>query len=197
MGTRHLIAVVLDGEYKIAQYGQWDGYPSGQGVSVLSFLNNLIEHEAVSVFKNQLKRTSFLTDAEIEEFDNATTEKLKEDKNYDWTSAFPHLSRDAGAKILQMVLLADESLKLKNSIDFALDSLFCEYAYIIDLDTMKLEVYKGFNKKRVANGRFKSKDVPKRSDGANPEYTCVRLYKTFDLNNLPTREEFLKALSKI
>ena len=30
MGTRHLIAVQLDGEYKIAQYGQWDGYPEGK-----------------------------------------------------------------------------------------------------------------------------------------------------------------------
>lgn len=29
MGTRHIIAVVADDEYKIAQYGQWDGYPSG------------------------------------------------------------------------------------------------------------------------------------------------------------------------
>ena len=27
MGTRNLTAVYLDGEYKIAQYGQWDGLP--------------------------------------------------------------------------------------------------------------------------------------------------------------------------
>lgn len=27
MGTRHLTAVVIDGDYKVAQYGQWDGYP--------------------------------------------------------------------------------------------------------------------------------------------------------------------------
>ena len=37
MGTRHLIAVMADGKYQVAQYGQWDGYPSGQGVSVLTF----------------------------------------------------------------------------------------------------------------------------------------------------------------
>lgn len=38
MGTRHLIAAVIDGEYKIAQYGQWDGDPEGQGLTVLDFL---------------------------------------------------------------------------------------------------------------------------------------------------------------
>ena len=33
MGTRHMIGVVKDGIPRIAQYGQWDGYPSGQGVT--------------------------------------------------------------------------------------------------------------------------------------------------------------------
>ena len=28
MGTRNLTCVFKDGEYKVAQYGQWDGYPS-------------------------------------------------------------------------------------------------------------------------------------------------------------------------
>ena len=40
MGTRHMIAVVNNGKYRVAQYGQWDGYPSGQGVGVLGFLTN-------------------------------------------------------------------------------------------------------------------------------------------------------------
>lgn len=31
MGTRNLTAVYLDGQYKVAQYGQWDGYPEGRG----------------------------------------------------------------------------------------------------------------------------------------------------------------------
>ena len=33
MGTRNLTAVYLDGQYKVAQYGQWDGYPEGQGIA--------------------------------------------------------------------------------------------------------------------------------------------------------------------
>jgi hypothetical protein len=38
MGTRNLVAVQIDGQYKIAQYGQWDGYHSGKGLEVLEFL---------------------------------------------------------------------------------------------------------------------------------------------------------------
>jgi hypothetical protein len=34
MGTRNLIAVFFDGEYRVAQYSQWDGYPEGQGGNV-------------------------------------------------------------------------------------------------------------------------------------------------------------------
>ena len=41
MGTRNLTMVInQEGETKVAQYGQWDGYPSGVGASVLSFLKN-------------------------------------------------------------------------------------------------------------------------------------------------------------
>ena len=37
---------------------------------------------------------------------------------------------------------------------FLLDSLFCEFAYIINLDSKKLEVYEGFNLNPNAPGRY-------------------------------------------
>ena len=40
MGTRHLICAISDDEYRIAQYGQWDGYPEGQGAAILEFLKD-------------------------------------------------------------------------------------------------------------------------------------------------------------
>jgi len=51
MGTRNLTMVISGGETKIAQYGQWDGYPRGQGKTCLEFLkaNNLDK------FKEKLK----------------------------------------------------------------------------------------------------------------------------------------------
>jgi hypothetical protein len=41
-------------------------------------------------------------------------------------------------------------LGLKNSKSFAADSLFCEWAYVINLDNDTLEIYKGFNTKRLS-----------------------------------------------
>ena len=38
MGTRNATIVIKDNKTKVAQYGQWDGYPSGQGLTALNFL---------------------------------------------------------------------------------------------------------------------------------------------------------------
>ena len=40
MGTRHLIVVYYKGKLYIANYGQWDGYPEGQGKTVLKFVSD-------------------------------------------------------------------------------------------------------------------------------------------------------------
>lgn len=46
MGTRNLVAVQIDGQYKIAQYGQWGGYLEGKGVDVLTFLRDRMDEAA-------------------------------------------------------------------------------------------------------------------------------------------------------
>ena len=40
MGTRNLTMVIQNQETKIAQYGQWDGFPDGQGITILTFLQD-------------------------------------------------------------------------------------------------------------------------------------------------------------
>lgn len=40
MGTRNLTVVINNGKPCIAQYGQWDGYPQGQGYTIFDFLSN-------------------------------------------------------------------------------------------------------------------------------------------------------------
>jgi hypothetical protein len=39
MGTRNLSMVIYDNKIKVAQYSQWDGYPTGNGSMILEFLN--------------------------------------------------------------------------------------------------------------------------------------------------------------
>lgn len=44
--------------------------------------------------------------------------------------------------------------KFEDYNNFIFDSLFCEYAYIINLDENILEFYRGFNKDSNADGRY-------------------------------------------
>lgn len=62
MGTRNLTAVYLDGQYKVAQYGQWDGYPEGQGITVLTFLRDKMDLE---LFKEALRNSSYIPSEEL------------------------------------------------------------------------------------------------------------------------------------
>lgn len=174
MGTRHLIAVVVDGEYKIAQYGQWDGYPSGQGAAVLGFLQT----RDMDSFRAQCQRLRWITNDEIEVVD----------KTKNWPNVYPHLSRDAGAKVLGMVYDMIEPLKLQNNIEFAQDGLLCEWAYVIDLDREALEVYEGF-KDTPALGRFAG---PVGENGYGP----VQLNHEFSFDELRELDEidFIKLL---
>lgn len=178
MGTRHLTIVKFGGEYKIAQYGQWDGYPSGQGVTVLEFIRNIVDSNLVNEFAYKVKNCRWITEEE------AAT--IEEDRN--WPNKYPELSRDAGAEILQMVMNSENGLVLANSIDFAADSLFCEWAWLIDLDSGIFEAYEGFNQTKplTEKDRFFFL-VEKERKGYHP---IVKVAE-WSLDNLPSNEDFL------
>jgi hypothetical protein len=186
MGTRNLIAVQLDGEYRVAQYGQWDGYPSGQGAEVLEFLSNWDR----PLFEKKLRAVNFYTPDELAAIWREAGADEAGYINYDAAQRqhrrTPEISRDAGADILKMVQDRPEGIALKNSIDFAGDSLMCEYAYVIDLDANVLEVFKGFNNEPLPEGaRFTN--APRRGD----EYYPVRLAASYPLGALPTVEKMV------
>ena len=178
MGTRHLIAAVIDGDFKIAQYGQWDGYPEGQGVDVLDFISTV----DIEAFKAKLRDTTWITKEQI-----AAVNAMA-----DWTKKYPHLSRDAGADVLLMVNDAEAPLFLQDTRGFGGDSLMCEWAYVLDFDASKFEVYRGFNQTPTpADSRFPS--------GAEwlekSSYQPVKLVKVFDFGNLPSKEDFVSVLN--
>lgn len=146
MGTRNLTIVVKDGAYKVSQYGQWDGYPSGQGETIRKFLATAnLDH-----FAAQIDKVRVLTEAELDArwatagADGSgmvgmdVVDKFKKDGN-------AHLDRDMGAGILDYIDKAEKPEVRSNDVEFAGDSLFCEWAYVVNLDTRHLEVFKGFN----------------------------------------------------
>lgn len=181
MGTRHLTMVHSGGEYPVSQYGQWDGYPSGQGTTILEFLKN----SDMAKFKEQVDSLTQLTPEQVE---SKWVEKgakpgdsfVSMDIAADFREDYPHLSRDTGSEILQLIY-EGTAKEVYLDIDFAADSLFCEWCYVIDLDTRVFEVYKGFNTKKLTKkDRFKFLE-----DKANGEYHPVKLIATYPLSNLP------------
>ena len=185
MGTRNLTVVAKNGEYKIAQYGQWDGYPDGAGISILKFLkkNNLKN------LSEKIDEVKFLSKNEIDAINEEIKEKQKSDAAFRWTDYWPHLSRDCGWQILEYV--SHHGIKeVINKLQFAGDSLFCEWAYVIDLDENTFEVYKGFNEVPLSvEDRFYFLQENE------SKYYPVKLIKKYDLNNLPDEKKFLTDFS--
>lgn len=188
MGTRHMIAVVNDGEYRVAQYGQWDGYPSGQGVSVLNFLSS----GNVEALKANSLKCSFISEEKYKELtkDYADTDANK------FFQKYPQFSRDTSSDILELIANADSGLQLWDDYNFAADSLFCEWAYVIDFDKNTFEVYEGFNQTPLeAHERFFGMVCERYADKKSSDvYHPVKLKKVFSLLDLPTTEEFLLEL---
>jgi len=87
-----------------------------------------------------------------------------------------------GQKVLEMVAACKELetvIPEECAADFMADSVFCEYAYILNLDTEELEIYRGRNTNPHAAGRYAAKgrwSPPAPMTGIS--YYGVRLVKT-------------------
>ena len=189
MGTRHLICVVSDGDYRIAQYGQWDGYPEGQGAVILEFLKSPMAEQ----LKKNLKLCSWFTNDEYEKLwepfgVNKDQDFIEYETYKAFCSEYPQLSRDTGAGILKIVADASGEIKLLNSLDFSEDSLFCEWAYVIDFDKDTFEVYQGFNETPLEESERFYRAGQADDNGMYP----VKIVESFDLSNLPSMKEFLE-----
>jgi len=197
MGTRHLIAIFSDNEYKLAQYGQWDGYPDGQGLDILRFLRTV----KFGYFRENLSRLYQPTEDEIAALwagigvDIVATDGMVPiDASEEFAKLYPTLHRNCGAKILEIIMDGKEDrIPTRMGLGFAGDSLFCEWAYVIDLDKGSFEVFRGFNSAPTpADSRFPSgADWLEKTDGYEP----VVLAKSYLIVALPTNEQFLEDLT--
>lgn len=193
MGTRNLTAVHINGEYKVAQYGQWDGYPEGQGMTALHFLRDKMDRER---FKAALRKCSYISADELTALwkrygaDNQGfvsmegSDAMKRDH--------PEFSRDTGADILEIIQNHPDGMKLQDQLPFAADGLFCEWAWVVDFDAGTFEGFEGFNQTPLTEeDRFYF--LREYEDG---DYHGVRLAAKWNLDALPTDEDFLAAFKE-
>lgn len=194
MGTRNLTVVYMDGQYRVAQYGQWDGYPEGAGITCLQFLRDKMDEQ---LFRKRLSELRFMSNDEI----NDLMRRYHRDKDGFMTvedsdrlrNERPALHRDTGVDILEMIqagLVRDHVLY--NSLEFAADSLWCEWAWVIDMDKRTFEGYAGYNHEPLTEAdRFWFL-----RDHEYGDCHGVKLVYEVSLKQLPTDEEFLAAFTE-
>lgn len=215
MGTRNLTMVIDKvGDTKIAQYGQWDGYPEGQGKTILNFCR---EKGNLDKLQKMLPLCKFFNrcndiDAWLEDYDSKCPRYTNEPDNrtkemITWFENF--CTRDLGGDILNSVAYAnlDElpqehngKIYLRDESEFGQESLFCEYAYCVNFNTNKLMVFEGFNKDKSLEHEFfvaDQEEVDKHIKEFGYGYYGCKLIKEYDLNDLPTAEDFVKELREI
>ncbi len=134
MGTRNLTKVIdKDGIVRVAQYGQWDGYPSGQGVNALL---HAYSHRAIEA---GLGKVRWATEKELDNIFNKFPEmnRLGTDDSKNFGLFYPNLTRDTCADILGVVAWSVGEVLLVDQSDFEKDTGFCEGVYTIDFQKRK------------------------------------------------------------
>jgi hypothetical protein len=183
--------VYADGEYKVAQYGQWDGYPDCGGVGILRALRETTPADLLE----RAMACAVLTDEEaqdrwVECGADRDSEFVNMEVSDRMAAKYPTLQRNLGWGVIQHLIDSENVVPVQHSLEFAGDGLFCEWAYVVDLDSGTFEVYKGFCKTRHNGERFSHLQQE------GNEYSPVTLVKTYNINELPTDEEFLADFSE-
>ena len=177
MGTRHITAVVSEGQVVVAQYGQWDGYPTGAGNNIVAIIRGKIDQlkaslkHIVPVEAGTVGRYWSECGAQEWGADMETCQRFK--------AKHMTLDRDTGPDVLNILIHTEVPVELYLNVDFIADGLFCEWVYVVDLDSGVFEIYQGFQIHPSEN-RF-STMFEGRTDGYYPP----KLVATYPLDDLP------------
>lgn len=191
MGTRGAVGFRINKEDKVT-YNHSDSYPHGLGQDVLDFIkNNTLEDMKRAAYNLMMVNEEVEpTEQQIKECEPWTNTSVSKQSVKDWYCLLRNAQGNLNAYI--------DGLKYMNDgRDFLLDSLFCEYAYVINMDTQELEFYSGFNKKAlVRKGRYANKQADK--GRPNDYYGVALLFKTplTEIQNA-NKEQISQLISKM
>ena len=121
-----MIAIKKNNEYKVANYGQWDWYPSGQWLSLLKILSEI----DIGILSEKVDLIRPITEAELDEIPDTP----------DWPELYPWLSRDAWADIITHIM--NDKLILRMDHINLKPNIWIEWSYLIDLDNNTFSMFK-------------------------------------------------------
>lgn len=169
MSTRGSYGFYKDGESKLT-YNHFDSYPSGLGENVLNFIKLTDDKSLENIF-NSIKLVE--DDSYPDKEEQSILKELGYATQYRGNALkwFEIIGSHAG----DLSVYSNGLTFMLNNNDFIKNSLFCEWAYIINLDTKEFEVYEGFQNE-PNNNRY-SIEVPSESG----YYSC-KLLMSIPLN---------------
>lgn len=133
-----------------------------------------------------VKGDSVPTKEDISKCNSYTNLDVSNKSEKDWYCLLRDVQGDIEVTVDKVSIMIDNK-------DFLKDSLFCEWAYIINLDTEKLEIYEGFNKNKKAAGRYAKYEAK----DSGEEYYGVKLIKEYNLSEIfgCTEKNFEKLIN--
>ena len=174
MGTRGLFGVVVGGSVK-ASYNHFDSYPSGLGADIVKQIEDMLSRWGLKKMKKQalalrlIDSNSTPTAKEIKTLQGFADLGVSEQSEDDWYCLLHKLQGNLTDTLVVGYMI--------DGNNFAMDSLFCEWGYLVNLDDNILEVYSGFQKSPHTKGRFAELE----RDG---EYYPIALIATFALDDI-------------
>lgn len=181
MGTRGILGIRIDGIDKLA-YNHFDSYPESLGEKTVSDIQRLLVSPGIEALREQARalrvvdKNSKPSAADVELLAPYTDLGVSRQSTQDWYCLTRELQGDL-AKTLQTGVLID-------SADFIADSLFCEYAYVVNFDENVFECYRGFQTEKHSQGRYA--DLPCTDKGnCSCQYYPVALVGAFPLSDIP------------
>lgn len=142
MSTRGALGFKVNGEYKVT-YNHCDSYPGGLGEGVVDFVKGV----NIQTLKEKAKKVILIesdkkpTAKEIQKYKKYSDLSVSSGTLKEWYCLLRNIQ---GIDTFKEIYKGNLGVMI-DAIDFLEDSLFCEYAYIINLDENRLEFYEGFN----------------------------------------------------
>jgi hypothetical protein len=136
MSTRGAYGFHKDGETKVT-YNHSDSYPSGLGSKVIKFVRATPVEKLKEIYDQivLVNSDSTPTEEQIKKAEKYFNDQVGQNVKTDWYSLLRKSQGDLFAYKEGLTFMID-------GVSFLQDSLFCEWAYIINLDDEVLEVYK-------------------------------------------------------
>jgi hypothetical protein len=180
MGTRGCWGYVIDGEPKLT-YNHWDSYPSGLGVEIVAHVQR--HTDDLDALRKQVRALRLVgkddkpTPGERDQLAGHADLNVSTGSLDEWYVLLRNLQGDPDGTLAAGYMI--------DSRDFPTDSLFCEWAYVIDLDAEMLEVYRGFQEEPHV-GRFAPEGfIPKSEPWQRTTYWPVKMVAAFALREIP------------